>query len=196
VEDFRSARRYLSKAGFKGRIDELEFIQMNKHTDDHEREKIIALLENGISLGVISEAGLPAVADPGSRLVEMAHKKGIDVIPLTGPSSLMLALMASGKNGQSFAFTGYLPIKSDERRARIRELERLSVSGGQSQIMIETPYRNDALMADFLHVCSDNTLLTVAAEITTENSFIRTKSVGAWKKNVPQLNKKPCVFVL
>jgi 16S rRNA (cytidine1402-2'-O)-methyltransferase len=108
----------------------------------------------------------------------------------------MLALMASGKNGQSFAFTGYLPIKSDERRARIRELERLSVSGGQSQIMIETPYRNDALMADFLHVCSDNTLLTVAAEITTENSFIRTKSVGAWKKNVPQLNKKPCVFVL
>ncbi len=196
VEDFRAARRYLSKAGFKGRIDELEFMQMNKHTNDEERGEMIALLENGVSLGVISEAGLPAVADPGSRLVEMAHQRDIDVVPLTGPSSLMLALMASGKNGQSFAFTGYLPVKSDQRKTRIKELEKLSLMKGQSQIMIETPYRNDALMADFLHVCSDDTLLTVAAEITTGEAFIRTKRVGAWKKNVPQLNKKPCVFVL
>ncbi len=196
VEELRTARRYFSKAGLKGNIENLELYLLNEHTQDQEVESYISLLLNGESMGMVSEAGLPAVADPGAKLVALAHRNGINVVPLVGPSSLMLALMASGKNGQSFAFVGYLPIKSDERKASIRELEKTALRTGQSQIIIETPYRNDALLADFLQTCSESTLLTIAANITTEDSFIKTKSVVQWKKEKPLLNKKPCVFIL
>ncbi|HCT93814.1 MAG: SAM-dependent methyltransferase [Bacteroidetes bacterium GWE2_39_28] len=196
VEEFRSARRYLSKAGFKGRIDSLQFFLLNEHTKAEETFEIIELLNSGTDVGLISEAGLPAVADPGSNLVESAHRHNIEVKPLTGPSSIFLALMASGKNGQNFAFIGYLPAKTEERRLKIKELEKFASRSGQSQIMIETPYRNDSLLSDFLQICSDSTMLTIASEITCENQFIKTKSIGEWKRHKPELNKKPCVFIL
>ena len=196
VEEFRSARRYLSKVGFKGRIDSLQFFLLNEHTKAEETFEIIELLNSGTDVGLISEAGLPAVADPGSNLVESAHRHNIEVKPLTGPSSIFLALMASGKNGQNFAFIGYLPAKTEERRLKIKELEKFASRSGQSQIMIETPYRNDSLLSDFLQICSDSTMLTIASEITCENQFIKTKSIGEWKRHKPELNKKPCVFIL
>lgn len=196
VEELRTARRYLSKAGLKGNIDSLELYLLNEHSQDREIESYISILLSGESMGMVSEAGLPAVADPGAKLVALAHKNGVEVVPLVGPSSLMLALMASGKNGQSFAFVGYLPIKGPERQAKIKELERITQRTGQSQIIIETPYRNDALLADFLQTCSDNTLLTIASNITTPDSFIKTKSIAEWKKKRPVLNKKPTVFIL
>ncbi|MDO9680970.1 MAG: SAM-dependent methyltransferase [Bacteroidales bacterium] len=196
VEELRSARRYLSKAGFKGKIDTLQFYLLNEHSKAEETFEIIELLNSGTDVGLISEAGLPAVADPGSNLVESAHRHNIEVRPLTGPSSIFLALMASGKNGQNFAFIGYLPAKTEERRVKIKELEKFASRSGQSQIIIETPYRNDSLLADFLQICSDSTTLTIASEITCETQFIKTKSIGEWKRHKPELNKKPCVFIL
>lgn len=196
VEELRTVRRYLSKAGLKGNIESLELYLLNEHTNEQEIESYLSILLSGVSMGMISEAGLPAVADPGAKLVALAHKNSIDVVPLVGPSSLMLALMASGKNGQNFAFVGYLPIKIEERRSKIRELEKLSLRTAQSQIIIETPYRNDALMADFLQICSKDTLLTVATNITTPDSFIKTRTISQWKRAKPELNKKPTVFIL
>ncbi|MDP3435968.1 MAG: SAM-dependent methyltransferase [Bacteroidales bacterium] len=196
VEELRSARRYLSSAGLKGRIDSLEFYLLNEHTTEKEINSYLSLLLEGNSVGMVSEAGLPAVADPGSLLVALAHKNEIEVVPLVGPSSLMMALMASGKNGQNFSFVGYLPVKSDQRRQRIKELERVAGKTGQSQIIIETPYRNDALMADILLVCSETTLLTIASNITMADAYIKTRSIEEWKRGVPSINKKPCVFIL
>lgn len=196
VEELRSARRYLSAAGFKGRVDTLELFLLNEHSSSQEVEQILTPLLSGKSVGLISEAGLPAVADPGANLVALAHKNGIRVAPLVGPSSLMLALMASGKNGQNFAFVGYLPIKNIERQAKIRELEKIALQKGQSQIIIETPYRNDALLADFLQTCSKTTQLTIAAELTTSSQYVVTKSIAEWGRERPVLNKKPCVFIL
>ncbi|MDD2584304.1 MAG: SAM-dependent methyltransferase [Bacteroidales bacterium] len=196
VEELRTVRRYLSKAGLKGNIESLELYLLNEHSNEQEIESYLSILLSGVSMGMISEAGLPAVADPGAKLVALAHKNSIDVVPLVGPSSLMLALMASGKNGQNFAFVGYLPIKIEERRSKIRELEKLSLRTAQSQIIIETPYRNDALMADFLQTCSKDTLLTVATNITTPDSFIKTRTISQWKRAKPELNKKPTVFIL
>ena len=196
VEELRSARRYLSKAGMKGRIDELEFYVLNEHSGREDSEFYIEILLGGNDVGLISEAGLPAVADPGASLVEIAHRKGITVIPLVGPSSLMLALMASGKNGQSFAFVGYLPIKGDERRAKLKELERLSAVNGQSQIFIETPYRNHSLMSDIIDVCSEKTTVTVAAGLTTADAYIRTLSIKDWRREKFDIDKIPCVFII
>ena len=196
VEEFRSARRYLSKAGFKGKIDTLQLYLLNEHSKVEETFEIIELLNSGTDVGLISEAGLPAIADPGANLIESAHRHNIEVRPLTGPSSIFLALMASGKNGQNFAFIGYLPAKTEERRVKIKELEKFAARSGQSQIIIETPYRNDSLLADFLQICSESTMLTIASEITNESQFIKTKSIGEWKRHKPELNKKPCVFIL
>ena len=196
VEELRSARRYLSKAGMKGRIDELEFYVLNEHSGREDSESYIELLISGNDVGLVSEAGLPAVADPGASLVELAHRKGVAVVPLIGPSSLMLALMASGKNGQSFAFVGYLPVKSDERRAKLKELERLSAVNGQSQIFIETPYRNHSLMSDIINVCSEKTTVTVAAGLTTADAYIRTLSIKDWRREKFDIDKIPCVFII
>lgn len=196
VEELRSARRYLSRAGLKGRLDTVELYELNEHTADSEIVSYLNLFNDGISVGMISEAGLPAVADPGARLVELCHENGIKVIPLVGPSSLMMALMSSGKNGQSFAFNGYLPIKSDDRKSKIKQLEKLSKSFGQSQIIIETPYRNNALMADFLQVCSPSTKLTVAMNISMDDEFIKTHTIEEWRRKPIEFNKKPAVFIL
>jgi 16S rRNA (cytidine1402-2'-O)-methyltransferase len=196
VEEVRTARRYLSKAGLKGRIAELVFHTLNEHTPVAEIEDYIKIVLSGESMGVISEAGLPAVADPGAKLVELAHLNGIRVKPLSGPSSLMLALMASGMNGQSFAFAGYLPVKAEARREAIRALEKISVQKGQSQIIIETPYRNNSLLKDILQTCHPGKLLCIAANITLPDEFIHTMSVEKWIKGTPDLNKKPCIFIL
>lgn len=196
VEEVRTARRFLSRAGLKGEIDTLEFHELNEHTSSEQIEGYLGLFERGEDIGLISEAGLPAVADPGAQLVALCHKRGIEVIPLVGPSSLMLALMASGLNGQSFAFCGYIPAKSDERKSRLKVLEKVSSQLNQTQIIIETPYRNDSLLADILSVCNPSTRLCIAADITLPTAYIRTASIGDWKKNVPTIGKRPCVFLL
>ena len=195
VEETRTARRYLSAAGLKGHIAELEFHELNEHTAPAEVEAMLPLFEKG-DVGLISEAGLPAVADPGATLVALCHRNGIAVVPLVGPSSLMLALMASGLDGQSFAFRGYLPAKTDERRAAIRRCEKDSAALHQSQIFIETPYRNDSLLVDLLEQLSPGTRLCIAADITLEDAFIRTDSVAGWRKNKPVIGKRPCVFII
>ncbi len=196
VEEIRTARRFLSAAGLKGRIDSLEFYELSEHTAAADAAGYVALMESGQDVGLISEAGLPAVADPGGILVAAAHENGIEVVPLVGPSSLMMALMSSGMNGQSFAFTGYLPVKPAERRARLLELEKLARRTGQTQIIIETPYRNDALLADMLQTLSPSSRICIAADITLEDAFIRTRTVERWRKDVPAIGKRPCVFVL
>ena len=147
-------------------------------------------------MGLISEAGLPAVADPGAQLVALCHREGIEVVPLVGPSSLMLALMASGLNGQSFAFAGYIPAKTEERRAAIRRLEKRSAAERQTQIIIETPYRNDALLTDLAATCSGKTLITVAANLMQPDAFIRTLPASRWKEHPVTIGKRPCVFLL
>ena len=196
VEEVRTARRYLSKAGLKGRIGELEFHELNEHTDQATVEGYIKLFDNGNDVALISEAGLPAVADPGAQLVALAHRNGIEVIPAVGPSSLMLALMASGLNGQSFAFCGYIPAKTDERRSRLKTLEKISGQLRQTQILIETPYRNDSLFADILAVCGASTRVCVAADITMPDAYIKTKKVSEWKKEGLTIGKRPCVFLI
>lgn len=196
VEEIRTARRYLSKAGLKGKIETLQFYELNEHTQQSQIESYVSILKAGNDVGLISEAGLPAVADPGAQLVSLAHNNGIEVIPFVGPSSLMLALMASGLNGQCFAFTGYLPVKGDERKAKIKLIEKVSSQLKQSQIIIETPYRNDQLFADMLSVCSMNTKICVAADITLPTQTIITKSVAGWKKAPIKIGKRPCVFIM
>lgn len=196
VEEVRTARRYLSKAGLKGHISELEFHELNEHTSQEQVEALKSLFDDGNDVGLITEAGLPAVADPGSALVALCHRHGIEVVPLVGPSSLMLALMASGLNGQSFAFMGYLPAKTDERRSAIRAMEKDSAAHKQTKLFIETPYRNDSMFADLLAICSPRTRICVAANITMPDAYICTKTAGEWKKENLIIGKRPCVFLI
>ena len=196
VEEVRTARRYLSRSGLKGHIAELEFHELNEHTGQEEIEKMAGLFENGQDVALISEAGLPAVADPGAALVALCHRKGIEVVPQVGPSSLMLALMASGLNGQSFAFCGYLPAKAEERTGAIKAVEKTSHAMCQTQIFIETPYRNDQMFADLLRTLHPSTRLCVAADITLPDAFIRTRTVSEWKKENFIIGKRPCVFLI
>lgn len=196
VEESRTVRRYLSKAGLKGHIAELELHELNEHTNEAQVEQMILLFADNHNVGLITEAGLPAIADPGARLVELCHKHNIEVVPMTGPSSLMLALMSSGLNGQSFAFIGYLPAKTEERRNAIKNIEKRSLTEQQTQIFIETPYRNDSLLTDLLSICRTSTKLCIAADLTLDTQFIKTKSISEWKKSVPVIGKRPCVFVI
>ena len=196
VEAVRTARRYLSAAGLKGHVQDLEFHELNQHTTPEEVEALMKLFDDGRDVGLITEAGLPAVADPGAQLVRLCHRHGVEVVPMSGPSSLMLALMASGLNGQSFAFLGYLPAKTEERRQALRSIEKHSSTARQTKIFIETPYRNDSLLADILSVCKADTEVCIAANITMPDAFIRTKTAGEWKKSVPTIGKRPCVFLI
>ena len=196
AEELRTVRRYLSKAGLKGRLDSVRMYELNEHTGQGEIESYLDILLRGESAALVSEAGLPAVADPGAQLVALAHNHNIRVVPLSGPSSLMMALMASGMNGQCFAFTGYLPVKGAERRERIRSIEKISRQMCQSQIIIETPYRNQSLFEELIGVCSPDTRLCVAANITMEDEFIKTKTVARWRSASVEIGKRPCVFVL
>ena len=196
VEEVRTARRYLSKAGLKGKIAELEFHELNEHTEQAVIEGYVKLFDEGNDVALISEAGLPAVADPGAQLVALAHRNDIEVIPFVGPSSLMLALMGSGLNGQSFAFCGYIPAKTDERRSRLRTLEKVSGQLRPTQILIETPYRNDSLFADMLATLGASTRICVATNITMPDAYIKTRKVSEWKKNGLVIGKRPCVFLI
>ncbi|MDR1671394.1 MAG: SAM-dependent methyltransferase [Alistipes sp.] len=196
VENVRSARRFLSRAGVKP-IDALEFVELNEHTRPEEVEAMLIPLLAGRSAGVISEAGVPAVADPGAEVVAAAHRKGIRVVPLVGPSSILLALMASGANGQSFAFNGYLPVREPERGRAIRQFERRATMERQTQIFIETPYRSARLLSDFLIICAPATRLTVAADVTAPDEFIRSATIAEWKRlPTPALDKRPAIFIL
>jgi len=195
VEDVRTARRFLSKAKHPVPIEHLQFRELNEHTPEKEIASLLPYLLNA-DTGVMSEAGVPGIADPGAAIVSLAHTNGIKVIPLIGPSSIFLALMASGLNGQSFSFVGYLPVKRDERQKRLKELERSSNSEKKAQIFIETPYRNTQLLNDIVQCCRPETLLAIAADITGENEFIKTRSIKQWKVNLPELNKIPTVFIL
>ena len=196
VEEITTARRFLSRCGLKGRIETLNFYELNEHTDPKIGAGYVSLLLEGNDVGLISEAGLPAVADPGSILVAAAHREDIQVIPLVGPSSLMMALMSSGLQGQNFAFNGYLPVKEEARKSKLRFYEAHSRKMNQSQIFIETPYRNHALFASILETCSPSTMLTVAADISLPAEFIRTMPVGLWRKSGMKIGKRPCVFII
>ena len=198
VEEVRTARRFLSKAGLKGMIDALEFHELNEHTAPEDVEKLAALFERG-DVGLMTEAGLPAVADPGSRLVALCHRRGIEVVPLSGPSSLMMALMSSGLEGQRFSFLGYLPAKTDERRTAIRSAVKRSAEGNETVIFIETPYRNDPMLGDLARICPPGTMICCAADLTLPGAFIGTHCAGEWKKlmdNGFHIGKRPCVFLI
>lgn len=198
VENTRSARRFLSKAGVARPIDTLEFRELNEHTvAGREVEELVRPIAEGRSAGVISEAGVPGVADPGALVVAACHRRGIRVVPLVGPSSILMSLMASGLNGQSFAFNGYLPVKPPERAKAIRHFERRALAEGQSQLFIETPYRNAKLLEQVLQVCDAATRLTIAADITAPTELIETHTIGEWRaEKLPELNKRPAIFIL
>lgn len=198
VENTRTARRFLSKAGVARPIDELEFRELNEHTAaGRDVEELVVPLLAGRSAGVVSEAGVPGVADPGALVVEVCHRHGIRVVPLVGPSSIILAMMASGLNGQSFAFNGYLPVKPPERAQAIRRLERRARSEGQSQMFIEAPYRNAKLLEQLLQVLAPDTQLTVAIDITAPGEIIRTLAVEKWRRvELPEMQKRPAIFII
>lgn len=196
VEEFRTARRFLRKAGYSRDFESVTFYLLNEHTPDNETETMLAEALNGKNIGLLSEAGLPCIADPGNIVVRLAHRKGIRVIPLTGPSSIMLALMASGLNGQNFAFHGYLPIKPDERSKVLRELEHAALKDNQTQLFIETPYRNLAMLESILKVCHPSLMLCIAVDLTLETEWIRCMPVREWKNQKPEINKRPAVFLL
>ena len=195
VEQTRTARRFLSRYGLKGHVDELEFHELNEHSTDDEVRSLMSLFD-GSDVGLLSEAGLPAVADPGARLVELCHLQGVEVVPLVGPSSLMMALMASGLNGQCFEFCGYIPAKPEQRRQALKTLEKQSRAAHRSEIIIETPYRNDSMLADMLEVLSPDTRICIAADISLETQFIRTRKVSEWRKSPMTVGKRPCVFII
>ena len=197
VEDVRSARRFLKKVDREIDIDTLSFYPLNKHTSPEDISGYLNPLAEGHSMGVITEAGCPAVADPGADVVAIAQRRNLKVVPLVGPSSIILSVMASGFNGQSFAFHGYLPIEPNERSKRLKELEGRIYSEHQTQLFIETPYRNHKMLDDILKACRPQTKLCIAANITCEGEYIKTRTVKEWKGiALPDLSKIPCIFLL
>lgn len=196
VEELRTARRFLRKAGYNKDFETVTFHLLNEQTHDFEAENMLESLISGKHVGLLSEAGLPCIADPGNIVVQLAHRKGIRVIPLTGPSSLLLALMASGLNGQNFTFHGYLPVKPDERSKALRDLEREITRKNQTQIFIETPYRNIQMFESIVKNCSSSLMLCIAVDLTLDTEWIRCLSIQEWKKQSPGIHKKPAVFLL
>ncbi|MBP3467079.1 MAG: SAM-dependent methyltransferase [Paludibacteraceae bacterium] len=195
VEDVRTVRRYLRRIDRTFPIDDSQFFELNQHTDRSKIEPYLKPLLEGNDMGIISEAGCPAVADPGADIVALAHRKGIRVVPLVGPSSILLAQMASGFNGQSFAFVGYLPIEAAERQKRLRKLEHRAKEENQTQLFIETPYRNMKLFDELTATLKGDTRLCIACDITLESEYIETRTIGEWKQKKPQdLNKRPTIF--
>ncbi|MEG0602106.1 MAG: SAM-dependent methyltransferase [Mucinivorans sp.] len=197
VENIRTVRRFLATLKLDRPIDEMEFAELSEHTPAAQVEQLLLpVLNDDRSCGVLSEAGLPCVADPGNLLVGAAHRHGVEVVPLVGGSSIMLALMASGAGGQNFAFNGYLPVKGADRLSAIRRIERLAQSG-QTQIFIETPYRNLSLFSDLVNSCNRNTMLCVASDLTGDNMLITSRTIGWWLSHGPLgLGKVPAIFVL
>lgn len=196
VENEKSARRFIKKITPKKSQPDLVLMKLDKYADELETRTYLDVCEQGISVGLLSEAGVPAVADPGATIVKLAHEKGIQVVPLVGPSSILLALMASGMNGQNFAFNGYLPIDKADRKKAIKELERLSKERNQSQIFIETPYRNEKMFTDLKSTLTPGTRLCIAADITLPEEYIKTHTIADWKKQHPDLHKRPAIFII
>jgi 16S rRNA (cytidine1402-2'-O)-methyltransferase len=197
VEKSRTARRFIKSTGFTGKIDGLTFIELDKHKKGSIDKSILNPALGGIPIGLMSEAGMPCIADPGSEIVALAHEQGIKVVPLTGPSSIFLSLAASGLNGQSFKFEGYLPVKEPSLSKKLRIIEKSILSENTTHIFIETPYRNKQLLDKVINSFPDNTRLCIAANITSDSEYICTKKIGKWKKSgFPDLNKINCVFLL
>jgi 16S rRNA (cytidine1402-2'-O)-methyltransferase len=195
VEDIRSARRFLRLIDKEFPIDETVFFELNEHTADSDISEYLEPVLNGSDIGVMSEAGLPGIADPGARIIALAHQKKITVTPLSGPSSIILALISSGLNGQNFTFNGYLPVKPAERSVMLRELEKKAAEG-YSQIFMETPYRNQKLLETILTICHNDRKLCIAVDITLPTESIRTMKISEWKRDLPALNDKLVVFVM
>ena len=196
VENERIARRYLKQLNPDLNIENLKFAELNEHTKDHELMDIFQPVLNGKNAGLVSEAGLPCVADPGNNLVFMAHQLGIRVVPLVGPSSIMLALMASGFNGQNFTFHGYLPIDKRQREQKLKELERNAWKNDQTQIFIETPYRNMQMLESVVHACRSDSRLCIAANLLSSNEIIVNKTIKDWKSSKHNFNKQLAIFLM
>lgn len=196
VENERTARRYLKRIGYEKALQELKLHVLNKHTELSEIPSFLQSAKDGKSIGLLSEAGTPAVADPGADIVTIAHTEGIQVVPLVGPSSILLSLMASGFNGQNFAFVGYLPIDKRQKVNRIKELERRVYQEDQTQIFIETPYRNNQMIKDLIAICKPDTKLCIACDLTLENELIISQPIHLWKRKQPDIHKRPAVFLI
>ncbi len=196
VENEKTARRFIKKITPKKSQPSLVLYKLDKYVEEVEVQTYLDVCEQGVSVGLLSEAGVPAIADPGADVVRLAHEKGIKVVPMVGPSSIVLAMMASGFNGQNFAFNGYLPIDAAERKKAIKDLERLSKEKKQSQIFIETPYRNEKMFADLKNALSSSTKLCIACDITLKDEYIKTLTIKEWDKEHPDLHKRPTIFVI
>ena len=196
VENEKSARRFIKSIAPKKSQPSLTLKLLDKYAVEEETQRYLDVCTQGVNVGLLSEAGVPAIADPGASIVKLAHQQNIQVVPLVGPSSILMAMMASGMNGQNFAFNGYLPIDKGDRKRAIKDLERISLDKGQSQIFIETPYRNDKMLADLKAILSPQTNLCIAADITLPSEYIKTMSVQDWKHQQPDLHKKPAIFII
>lgn len=196
VEEVRTARRFLKKVEASIDIDSITFYSLNKHTDPTEISSFLKPLEQGHPMGVISEAGCPAIADPGADVVAIAQRKKMKVVPLVGPSSILLSIMGSGFNGQSFAFHGYLPIEQGARTSTLKKLEQRAYTENQTQLFIETPYRNHRLLDEILQTCRPQTKLCIAANLTCEDEYICTRTVKEWHNHLPEIGKIPCIFLI
>jgi 16S rRNA (cytidine1402-2'-O)-methyltransferase len=196
VEKPKTAVKFLSRMGIGGRLDRCIFVSADRLEDRTELSNILGELVAGKNIGMLSEAGCPGIADPGSAIVHAAHTRDIRVVPLVGPSSIVLALMASGMNGQQFSFEGYLPVDQQKRIARIRTIEQSTRVSGRTQVFIEAPHRNDHLFRDVLGTCHDDTLFCVAVDLTLPSEYIKTKSISAWKKDPFAMGKRPAIFLL
>lgn len=196
VENDKMARHFIKRISPEKSQPALKMFHLNKHTDAADLPTFLEPCLNGVNVGLLSEAGCPGIADPGADVVKIAHQKNIKVVPLVGPSSILMALMGSGMNGQRFAFNGYLPIDKGERKREIKRLERLSFEQDQSQLFIETPYRNNKMLEDLCSVLDQNTNICVACDITLPTEFIKTQTASQWKKNSVDLHKRPTLFIL
>jgi 16S rRNA (cytidine1402-2'-O)-methyltransferase len=196
VENEKTARRFLKEAGLTTPQSELTIHDYGKYNRESGTAEFFKGLQAGNDVGLMSEAGCPGIADPGAEIVEKAHRMGIKVVPLVGPSSILLALMASGFNGQSFTFHGYLPIDKVERARSIKELEAASIKNNQTQLFIETPFRNNPMLEEILRSCNPKTRLCIACDLTSETELVQTKTIAEWQKKVPELHKRPTIFLL
>ena len=196
VENEKTARRFIKQITPRKSQPSLTILKLDKYADQLEVRTYLDVCVSGTSVGLLSEAGVPAIADPGAEIVKLAHEKGIRVIPLVGPSSIILAMMSSGFNGQNFAFNGYLPIDTLERKAAIKKLERLSRENNQSQIFIETPYRNEKMLADLKSTLTPTAKLCIACDITLQSEYIKTLTISDWKSETPDLHKRPTIFII
>jgi 16S rRNA (cytidine1402-2'-O)-methyltransferase len=196
AEDLRTARRFLGELKLNKKIEDLKFYLVDKDTTIERIKTFFKEIPEGKNIGVVSEAGCPCIADPGTLAVSLAHQLEMEVVPLVGPSSILLALIGSGFNGQSFVFHGYLPIDKDERAKAIKTIEKDALTKRQTQIFMETPYRNNKLIEELVRVCNTDTKLCLAANLTSIDQFIKTKSIKVWKNDIPDLNKKPCIYLM